>query len=108
MLPEYGTAGAAVLNVTMKSGTNAFHGSVYDYFVNEDLNAGYPFSISGGPAATAGGDLGKYRPRNRRNDYGGTIGGPVWIPKIYNGHNKTFFFFNLEQFRESYGLFLSV
>ena len=47
--PEFGTAGAAVLNVTMKSGTNAFHGSAYDYFVNEDLNAGDPFSISGGP-----------------------------------------------------------
>ena len=74
---EYGTAGAAVLNVTMKSGTNAFHGSAYDYFVNEDLNAGDPFSISGGPSSNPGGDLGKYRPRNRRNDYGGTFGGPV-------------------------------
>ena len=39
---------------------------------------------------------GKYRPRNRRNDYGGTFGGPVCIPKVYNGHNKTFFFFNYE------------
>ncbi len=101
---EYGTAGAAVLNVTMKSGTNAFHGSAYDYFVNEDLNAGDPFSISGGPSSNPGGDLGKYRPRNRRNDYGGTFGGPVWIPKIYNGRNKTFFFVNFEQFRETYGL----
>ena len=92
--PEFGTAGAAVLNITMKSGTNQFHGSVYDYFVNEDLNAGYPYSISTGSG-------GKLRPRNRRNDFGGTIGGPVWIPKLYNGHNKTFFFFNLERYVES-------
>jgi hypothetical protein len=92
--PEFGTAGAAVLNITMKSGSNAFHGSAYDYFVNEDLNAGYPFSIS--PVSG-----GKLRPRNRRNDFGGTFGGPVWIPKVYNGHNKTFFFFNLERYIES-------
>ena len=41
------------------------------------------------------------RPRQRRNDYGFSFGGPVWIPKIYNGHDKTFFFFNFEQFRET-------
>ena len=39
-------------------------------------------------------------PVDRRNDYGFTAGGPAWIPKLYNGHNKTFFFFNFEQFRE--------
>jgi hypothetical protein len=98
---EFGTAGAAVLNMTMKSGTNAFHGTAYDYFVNEDLNAGLPFSISGGPGSPTGGDGGKYRPRNRRNDFGGTFGGPVWIPKVYNGRNKTFFFFNEEIYKEN-------
>ncbi len=91
---EYGTAGAGVINVTMKSGTNQYHGSLYDYFVNEDLNAGYAFSQS-----TAG--EGKLRPRNRRNDFGGTMGGPVNIPKIYNGHNRTFFFWNYEEYIES-------
>ncbi len=85
---EYGQAGGGVFNLTMKSGTNQFHGSVYDYFVNEDLNANQPFT-------------GTPRPRNRRNDYGFTVGGPVWIPKVYNGHDKTFFFFNFEQFREA-------
>jgi len=93
---EFGTAGGAVINMTMKSGTNQFHGSGYDYFVNEDLNAGGSFSIS-----SSGG---KVRPRNRRNDYGGTLGGPVWIPKLYNGRNKTFFFYNWEQYRETTGL----
>ena len=38
---------------------------------------------------------------HRRNDYGFTVGGPVWIPKVYNGRDKTFFFFNWEQFRET-------
>ncbi len=91
---EYGQAGSAVLNMTMRSGTNQYHGSGYDYFVNEDLNAGYPFSYSTGNG-------GKYRPRNRRNDFGGTLGGPVYIPKIYNGHDKTFFFWNYEEFLET-------
>jgi hypothetical protein len=92
--PEFGTAGAAVLNITMKSGTNQYHGSGYDYFVNEDLNAGSPFSIS-----TTG--QGKYRPRNRRQDFGGTVGGPIYIPKVYNGRNKSFFFWNYEEYVES-------
>jgi len=61
--------------------------------VNEDLNAGVPFTDSGQ------GHL--LRPRQRRNDYGFTFGGPVEIPEFYDGHNRTFFFFNFEQFRET-------
>jgi hypothetical protein len=99
--PEYGTVGAVLINFNMKSGTNQYHGSGYEYFVNEDLNAGDPFTISGGVGSLAGGDGGKYRPRSRRDNFGGTLGGPVFIPKIYNGHNKTFFFFNYEQYLET-------
>jgi hypothetical protein len=90
--PEFGQAGTVVINMTMKSGTNQYHGTGFDYFVNEDLNAGNPFSSNG--------DGGKERPLNRRNDFGGTLGGPVIIPKLYNGKNKTFFFFAYEQFLE--------
>ena len=86
---EYGQVGGGMFNVTMKSGTNQFHGTAYEHFVNEAFNAGQPF-IPGNPRA-----------RNRRNDYGFTIGGPVWIPKVYNGHDRTFFFFNWEQYREA-------
>jgi len=93
--PEFGTAGGGLFNLTMKSGTNGFHGAGYEYFVNEDLNAAFPFTID------ANGN--KIRPRNRRNDFGGTLGGPVWIPKIYNGKDKTFFFFSYEQYREGNG-----
>ncbi len=90
---EFGQLGGGVFNVTMRSGTNQLHGSAYDYFVNEAFNAGNPFTDA--PAGT-----GNPRPVSRRNDYGFTLGGPVWIPKIYSGHDKTFFFFNFEQYRE--------
>jgi hypothetical protein len=90
---EFGQAGSAVMNVTMKSGGNQYHGSAYEYFQNEDLNAGQPFTNSGN------GHL--VRPAQRRNDYGLTLGGPVRIPKVYNGRDKTFFFFSWEQFLQS-------
>jgi hypothetical protein len=90
---EFGTAGGGLFNITMKSGKNRYHGSAYDYFVNEDLNAAFPFTQDVNDH--------KYRPRNRRNDYGGTLGGPIDIPKLYNGRNKSFFFFNWEEFIES-------
>src|SRR5579883_1068619 len=86
---EFGQAGSSVMNVTMKSGTNQYHGSLYDYFQNEALNAGQPFTNSGN---------GHLRPTLRQDDYGFTLGGPVFIPKVYNGRDKTFFFFSWEQF----------
>jgi hypothetical protein len=89
---EYGQVGGGYFNFTMKSGTNQFHGSAYDYFNNEALNAGLPFTDDGH------GHL--IRNTVRRNDYGFTLGGPVVIPKLYNGKDRTFFFFNFEQFRE--------
>ena len=90
---EYGQAGGGVFNTTMKSGTNQYHGSAYDYFANEAFNAGQPFTDNGKGSLL--------RPRSRKHDYGFTLGGPVWIPKLFNGRDKTFFFFNFEQFRET-------
>ncbi|MBV9402084.1 MAG: TonB-dependent receptor [Bryobacterales bacterium] len=90
---EFGQAGSAVMNITMKSGTNQFHGSLYEYFQNEFLNAGQPF--------TNNGNGGLLRPTQRRNDYGLTLGGPIRIPKVYNGRDKTFFFFSWEQFLQN-------
>ena len=58
---EFGTTGSVLLNFTMKSGTNQYHGTGYDYFVNEAPNAGNPYSIN-----TSG--AGKVRPTARRND----------------------------------------
>ena len=59
-----------------------FHGSAYDYAANEILNAHTPYTGLRNPT--------------KRHSYGFTIGGPVWIPKIYNGKNKTFWFFTWE------------
>src|SRR5262245_42480723 len=89
--PEFGQAGGGLFNITMKSGTSEFHGSGYEYLVNEALNAGYPFTTDGA------GHL--MRPQNRRHNFGGTIGGPV--KPLTKGSMKTFFFFSLERFKES-------
>ena len=96
---EYGQVGGGYFNLTMKSGTNQLHGSLYDYFVNEALNAGIPFTDAGTQSPNKAGQ--HIRNAVRRNDYGFTVGGPIVIPKLYNGRNRTFFFFNFEQFRQS-------
>src|SRR5439155_1546748 len=90
---EYGQVSGGLFNFVAKSGTNQFHGSAFEYFVNEDLGAGIPY--------TNGGNGHLVRPKNRRHDYGGSVGGPVWIPKLYNGRNRTFFFFAYEKFHQN-------
>lgn len=88
---EYGRAGGGVINFTTKSGSNQWHGSGYEYLRNEALEAGLPYTNDGNGHLVRG--------RDRQQDFGYSLGGPVWIPKIYNGHNKTFFFVNYEMFR---------
>lgn len=85
------TAGGNV-NVALKSGTNAVHGTLYEFFRNDKLAANDFFLNRSG------------RPRDslRYNLYGGTVGGPVWIPKIYNGKNRTFFFFGYEGIKDRF------
>ena len=90
---EFGTSGGAMVNLVTKSGTNQFHGSLYDYAVNEILNAGTPYTILPGSPTE------HVRNPVKQHDYGMTFGGPVRIPKVYNGENKTFFFWSFEQFR---------
>ena len=97
--PEFGQVLGGVFNFTTKSGTNQFHGSAYEYFTNEYLNAyrplSTPFATSPRPAKAL----------DRKHDYGFSIGGPIWIPEKvfgpanYDGRNKTFFFFNIERYR---------
>ena len=99
---EFGKAGGAAINYTMKSGTNGYHGSVYDYFVNEFLHSGTPYTDYANQGSRFAYKAGQHiKNRQRRNDYGFTFGGPIWIPKMYDGHDKSFFFFNFEQFRET-------
>src|SRR2546422_10587778 len=89
---EFGQAGGGYFNYTMRSGTNQFHGGVYDYFVNEALNAGTPFTdrISTGDTGRAGQHI---RNTQRKNDYGFNIGGAHSAGKTYNSPRQEFFFF---------------
>jgi len=87
---EYGQVVGGQFNFTTKSGTNQLHGSLYGYFVNEQLHAGKPFTDDG-----SGNHI---RAKDRKQDSGGSIGGPIFIPKVYDGRNKTFFFFNVEKY----------
>jgi len=96
---EYGQAGGGYINYTMKSGTNQLHGSGYDYFVNTILNAGTPFTDAGATNPALEGQ--HVRNPIHQNDFGGTFGGPIVIPHVYNGKDKTFFFVSFEQFRQN-------
>jgi len=87
--PEYGESGDGIVNLTMKSGTNNFHGSLYDFYRNRALDAN----------SWKNNLLGLKKSVNTQNDFGGTVGGPVYIPHLYEGRNKTFFFFDYEGFR---------
>jgi hypothetical protein len=83
---EYGSAPGGQIQLESRAGTNQFHGSAYEYLRNEDLDANDWFTNVQGVA----------RPRERQNDFGGTLGGPLTIPHVYHGRNKAFFFFSFE------------
>jgi Carboxypeptidase regulatory-like domain len=83
---EYNGGQTAVANFSIKSGTNDLHGAVFEYLQNEDFNAA---SLD---TTTTGGTKGRYRD----NNWGYAAGGPVIIPKLYNGRNRTFWFTNFE------------
>jgi len=86
---EYGESGDGIVSLTMKSGTNEFHGSVYDYYRNRALDANSWVNNTAGAEKSV----------NTQNDFGATFGGPVRIPHLYNGKDKTFFFVDYEGFR---------
>ena len=90
---EFGQITGGLYNFTTKSGTNGLHGVAFTFIRNEDLNAGRAYTIS--PMHPDQ----HLNPVGRARNYGGGVGGPVVIPKIYNGRNKTFFFANLELYR---------
>ena len=83
---EYGRAAGGIFNVVTKAGTNDPHFTLYEFFRNDQLNANDFFANKGGSA----------RPPFKFNQFGGSVGGPVEIPKVYDGKNKTFFFGNFE------------
>ena len=86
---EFGRAGGGLVTFVSKSGTNQYHGSVFDFIRNN--------------AFDARGFFNNVTPVYRQHDFGATFGGPVRIPKFYNGKNRTFFFFSYEGFRNRAG-----
>lgn len=78
---QYGLS-SGVVSFAFNSGTNSFHGSLFDYLQNDALNA----------AGFTTNYLGLKKAPLKQNEFGGTFGGPVWIPKLYNGRDRTFFF----------------
>jgi outer membrane receptor protein involved in Fe transport len=86
---EFGRSPGAQIALLTRSGTNQWHGTAFDYFRNDALDANSWFNNYYDKPKTA----------ERQNDFGGTIGGPVRIPGLYNGKDKTFFFFSYEGLR---------
>ncbi len=88
---EYGRTPGGQFTFISRSGTNQFHGSAYEFLRNDVLDANNWFNKDATPVIP--------RLPERQNDFGGTLGGPVWIPHLYNGKDKTFFFFSYEALR---------
>src|SRR5215471_801932 len=89
---EYGFNSGAQLTMVMRSGTNDLHGAAYDFVRNDRFDAeaffqNY-FTPAGAPRVK--------KTALRQNQFGAVLGGPVWIPRFYNGRNRTFFLFNYE------------
>lgn len=106
---EYGRTSGGVVNFATKSGTNEFHGAVYDIIRNTAFDANtwfnnhYAAARCVGSNDTAACHANYATPQDKKNDYGVFLGGPVWIPHVYNGHNRTFFFFSWEQVPQNHG-----
>jgi hypothetical protein len=88
---EFGHSAAAVLNISTKSGTNQLHGDLWEFLRNDDFDAADYFATTG-------------KPEFRFNQFGATLGGPIVIPHLYNGHNRTFFFIDYQGERQVQGL----
>ncbi len=87
---QFGNAAGGIINIVYKSGTNNLHGSVYDFLRNSYMDANNFFSDRAGFAL----------PSFKRNQFGFSLGGPVVIPKLYNGRDRTFFFVDYEGLRQ--------
>ena len=81
-----GDTSGGTINITTKAGTNQFHGSASEYYSGSRPLTAEPFFTAAGATA----------PSTHFNQFGGTIGGPIWIPHVYNGHDKLFFFYAFE------------
>ncbi|MGH9675053.1 MAG: carboxypeptidase regulatory-like domain-containing protein, partial [Bryobacteraceae bacterium] len=86
---EYGRNSGAVVNAITRSGTNQYHGGFYEFLRNDTLDSRSFFGLQ--------------KSKLRRNQFGATLGGPVLLPKLYRGRDRTFFFFSFEGVRDRRG-----
>ncbi len=86
---EYGRSPGGQFSLVTRSGANVFHGGAFDYLRNNFFDANDWFNDHYGEAT----------PALRQNDFGGTLGGPIWIPRVYNGKDRSFFFVSYEGLR---------
>ncbi len=87
---QYGKTSGGIMNVSLKSGTNQIHGTGYEFARRNAFDANsFQNNAQGTPKSG-----------HFLDQYGGSIGGPLYVPKIYDGRNKSFFFFNWEQYSE--------
>lgn len=101
--PEFGRNGGGVINVVTRSGTNDFHGTLYEFVRNDRLNARNPFQVTPIVGLNKASGEPRFVPPLKYNDYGFTVGGPIFLPRfgeggpaVYNGRNRSFFFFSQE------------
>jgi hypothetical protein len=88
---EYGRQPGAQVSLQSRSGTNEYHGTLYDYLRNSAFDANNWFNTYSTPVVPT--------PAERQNDFGGTVGGPISLPGLYSGRDRTFFFFAYEGLR---------
>ncbi len=88
---EYGRTPGGQFSFSTRSGTNTWHGTAFNYFRNAVLDANNWFNKYAIPLVP--------RQAEKQNDFGGTLGGPIALPGVYNGKDKTFFFFSYEGLR---------
>ncbi|MEK7751975.1 MAG: TonB-dependent receptor [Acidobacteriota bacterium] len=87
---QYGKSAGGIVNVSLKSGTNSFHGTLYEFARRNAWDANSFQNNARGADKT----------EHFLDQYGGAVGGPIVVPKLYNGKDKSFFFFNYEGYRE--------
>ena len=90
---SFGHTIGGVINQITKSGSNSFHGTAYEFYQTAGLDANLYFNKRSNPVIA--------RPNAHFQQYGGTLGGPIRVPKVYNGQDKLFFFFAYEGLRDS-------
>src|SRR5262249_48327203 len=86
---EIGRLAGGVMNMVIKSGTNRLHGVLFEFLRNDKVDARNFFDDEKAPL--------------RRNQLGGTVDGPIWIPKVYKGKDRSFFLFSWESYRQVTG-----